>query len=112
MRVLSGAQKHVNCFDLGKASHVFARYSPVAKGAFGGPVAQPIILFGRGQTMTSSVTDVFITVENWYKAPVHILAGLFQGTMVSSASFWLRHSGVLSPPYKAPSPPQFKQETK
>ena len=28
------------------------------------PLAQPIILFGRGQSVTSSVTGVFLTVEN------------------------------------------------
>jgi len=28
--------------------------------------------------MTSSVTDVFLRVENWYKAPVKILASLFR----------------------------------
>jgi len=27
-------------------------------------VAQPIILFGKGQSITASVTDVFQTVEN------------------------------------------------
>jgi len=51
--------------------------------------------------MTSSVIDVvlsptvpsvyFLTVENWYKAPVKILARLFRGAIAFSASFWLRY---------------------
>ena len=41
--------------------------------------AQTRILFGRGQPMTSSVTDVFLWVENGYKAPVKILVSLFRG---------------------------------
>jgi len=69
-------------------------------------VAQPRILFGRAQSVTSSVTDVvlsstvpsayFLTVENWYKAPVKILTSLFRGNMASSASFWLRHRPFFS----------------
>jgi len=57
-------------------------------------VAQSRILFGRGQSMTSSVTDVFLTVENWYKGPVKTLASLFRGEP------WpLRpHSGCASNP--------------
>ena len=39
----------------------------------------PRILFGRGHSITSSVTDVFLTVETWYRAPVQILASLFRG---------------------------------
>ena len=44
---------------------------------------QPRISFGRGQSMTSSVTDasvtdVFLTVKNRYKTPVKILASLFR----------------------------------
>jgi len=35
-------------------------------------VPQSRIVFGRGQTMTSSGTDVFLTIENLYKAPVEI----------------------------------------
>ena len=57
-------------------------------------VEQPRILFGRGQSLQLSVTDVFLTVENWYKEPVKNLAGLFRGEgrgMASLASFWLRH---------------------
>ena len=42
-------------------------------------VAQSSILFGRGQSKTSSVTDAFLTVENWYKILVKILASLFRG---------------------------------
>jgi len=63
-------------------------------------VPQPRILFGKVQSMTSSVTAVvlsptvpsvyFLTVENWYKAPLKILECFFW-SMASSASFWLRH---------------------
>ena len=35
--------------------------------------AQPRILFRRVQSMTSSVTGIFLTVENWYKAPAKIV---------------------------------------
>jgi len=37
-------------------------------------VAHPRILLVRGQPITTSVTDVFSTVENWYKAPALPLA--------------------------------------
>jgi len=39
--------------------------------------AQPRILFGRGQSVTSSVADVFLTVESWHEAPVKIIVCLF-----------------------------------
>jgi len=54
-------------------------------------VAQPGILLGRGQSMTSSVTDAFLPVQKWYRAPVKILASSFRGSMASSAPFWLQH---------------------
>ena len=51
-------------------------------------VAQPRILLRRGQSITSSVTEVvlslsvpsvsFSTVENWYNTPVKILTSLFR----------------------------------
>jgi len=50
---------------------------------------QSIILFGMGQSMTSSVTDVvlspsvtslyFLTAENWYKVPAKFWTILFGG---------------------------------
>ena len=43
------------------------------------PFVQPRIFFGRGQSVTSFVTDFLLTAENWYKAPVKILASLFWG---------------------------------
>ena len=47
---------------------------------------------GRDQSVMSSVTDIFLTVENLYKTPVKPLASLFlERTMTYSASFWLRH---------------------
>jgi len=39
-------------------------------------VAQPRILYGRGQSITTSVTDVFLTVKNWQKSSVKILDSL------------------------------------
>jgi len=50
-------------------------------------VAQPRILFGRGQSVTSSVADVFLTVESWHEAPVEILVCLFQGSVI----LWLHY---------------------
>ena len=70
-------------------------------------VAQLGILFGRGQSMTSSVTDLvlsptvpsvyFLTVKIWYNAPVK----LFGGGMASSTSFWLRYCCVTQDWWKA-----------
>ena len=37
------------------------------------------------------VTDIFLTVENWYEASVKILSSLFRGGMPFSVSFWGRH---------------------
>ena len=49
-------------------------------------VEQPSILFGRDQSMMLSLSPTvpsvyFLTVANWYKAPVKILASLFRGGM-------------------------------
>jgi len=44
--------------------------------------------------MTLSVTDVFPTVENRYKAPVKILASLYRG----GAWFLRSHSGCATVP--------------
>ena len=74
------------------------------------PVTQPRIVFGRGQPVTSSVTDVvlsptvssvyFVTVRNVYEAPVKILARWFGRhdlfNLILAAlrlrTFFLRHS--------------------
>jgi len=74
----------VRCFNLVLDSFVtckawtVTRVSSLSK-LWVQPAVQPRILFGSGQSMTSSVTDIFLTVENWYKAPVKILANLFRG---------------------------------
>ena len=55
-------------------------------------VTQPRILFGRCQAIMSSATDVFLTVENWYKYVVQILkilASLFRGWVGSHGLFGL-----------------------
>ena len=75
-------------------------------------IAQPRILFGRGQSWMSSVTDVtlsptllsvyYLTVKNWYKAPVKILAivsgepyrGVTRGKQEGTISRALHHCGV------------------
>ena len=54
--------------------------------------ARPIIFFGGDQSLMSSVTDVYRTVENWHKTPVKFLANLVRVVMAPSTSFWLRHS--------------------
>jgi len=55
---------------------------------------QPGVLFGRGQPpdVRWTVPSVYFrTVEMDIKRQEKIVASLFRGSMVSSASFWLRY---------------------
>jgi len=57
-----------------------------------GAIAQPIILFGRGQLMTSSESDFSVRLFfNGWKLISDTSKKLFHGGVASLASFWLRY---------------------